>query len=132
MFLMILLIIEKHKMKKIGRITQQVIDLLGLSITADTPIFIGQKNTEHMKSRHPYEFEVYYPQIEDILSNPDYVGYNTHNGSIDYVKLFRVNSNYIQISVRISGSGQYFARTLFQLSTYKAERYIEQGALKSL
>lgn len=44
-------------MKEIGEITQSVIDLLGLGIPANTPIYIGEENIAHIKSRHPYEFE---------------------------------------------------------------------------
>lgn len=46
-------------MKKIGCFTQEVIDLLELNLKADTPIFIGDSNIEHIKSRHPYEYEKY-------------------------------------------------------------------------
>lgn len=119
-------------MKEIGEITQSVIDLLGLGIPANTPIYIGEENIAHIKSRHPYEFEAFFPHLSEILSDPNYVGYNTKNGSIDYVKLFCISGNYVQVSVRVSGSGRYFARTLFSLMTYKAERFIAQGTLKRL
>ena len=117
-------------MKEIGKITQRVIDLLGLGISANTPIYIGEKNIEHIKSRHPYEFEAYYSQIEEIIAEPDYVGQNIRNGSIDYVKVYCTNGNYIQVSVKVASSGKYFARTLFSLMTYKAERFIANGTLK--
>lgn len=53
--------------QKIGSFSQEVIELLELKITAGTPIYIGSSNIEHIKSRHPYEYEKYFPYISDIL-----------------------------------------------------------------
>lgn len=44
-------------MKKIDCFTQEVIDLLELNLKVDTPIFIGTSNIEHIKNRHPSEYE---------------------------------------------------------------------------
>lgn len=42
----------------IGYFHQPVIDLLNLpDLTTDTPILIGESNIEHIKNRHPYEYE---------------------------------------------------------------------------
>lgn len=116
-------------MKKIGVFTQNIIDLLRLDIEAGTAIYVGDQNIDHMKSRHPVEYEIYFPRISEIIDSPDYVCVNQKNQSIDYVKLFELNGEYIQVSVRVSAGGVYYAKTLFLLMTYKAERYIEQGTL---
>ena len=47
--------------QKIGSFSREVIELLQLDITAGTPIYIGSSNIEHIKSRHPYEYEKYFP-----------------------------------------------------------------------
>lgn len=60
--------------KQIGYFSQEIIDLLNLDMKAGTPIYIGESNIEHIKSRHPYEFEAYFSNIEEIISEPDYVG----------------------------------------------------------
>ena len=117
-------------MKKIGAFKKEIIDLLGLNIAADTPIYVGDQNIEHMQNRHPAEFEKYFFRIEEIIDDPDYVGVNEKNKSVDYVKLFMVDTEYVQVSVRVNATGIHNARTLFLLMTYKAERYIEQGTLK--
>lgn len=117
-------------MRIIGKFTQPIIDLLGLSMPAGTPIYLGEQNIEHMKMRHPYEFATYYSDIEEIVQHPDYVGYDRKNDSIDFVKLYEVDGSYVQIAVRASMNGNYFARTLFSLMTYKAEKYIRSGTLK--
>lgn len=119
-------------MEIVGYISQSVIETLGLKLKPDTPVFIGQSNIEHIKSRHPYEYDVYYKDIGMIINFPDYVGLNPKDDSILFVKLFKVNTDYVRVAVKITSSGKCFAKTLHSLSTCNAERYIEKGTLKKL
>lgn len=57
-------------MQKIGTFEKHIIELLELDIVPGTPIFIGESNVSHIKSRHPYEFDKYLPDIEHIVKNP--------------------------------------------------------------
>lgn len=117
----------------IGYFSQKVIDTLHLTtIAPGTPIFIGDSNIEHIKNRHPYEYEKYFPDIHEIISNPDYVGINPSDSSIAYVKEYFVASEYVKIAVRVTTKGTYFAKSLHALSSYNAERYISHGTLKRL
>ena len=106
-----------------------MIDTLNLSIKEGTPIYIGQNNIDHIKSRHEYEFDLYFNRIEEIIKEPDFIGKDPKNGSIDFVKLYNWGSDYVQLAIRVTGKGNYIARTLFMLATYKAEKYIKQGTL---
>ncbi|MCD7841180.1 MAG: hypothetical protein LUG56_01795 [Lachnospiraceae bacterium] len=119
-------------MKPIAYISQRVIELLGLNINADTPVYIGETNIEHIKNRHPYEYEHYLPDIGIIISEPDYVGLSPRDNSIFFVKLYEVHGNYVRVAVRATQSGTFYAKTLHILSTCNAERYIEKGTLKRL
>lgn len=38
--------------RKIGEFSRKIIDVLDLNIPANTPIYIGDSNIEHIKSRH--------------------------------------------------------------------------------
>ena len=118
--------------KKIGEFTQKIIDILGLNIHCGTPIYIGNSNIEHIKSRHPYEYEKYFCDIEDIIRSPDYIGQNPHDSSILFVRLYEICGEYIRVAVKIGPHGNYYAKTLHLLSTCNAERYIEKGTLKKL
>ena len=91
--------------KRIGTFSSKVIQLLHLDIPPGTPIYIGESNIEHIKKRHPYEYEKYFCDIEDILRNPDYVGRNPHDLSILFVKLYQMNGEYIRIAVKITSHG---------------------------
>ena len=118
--------------QKIGSFSQEVIELLRLDITAGTPIYIGSSNIEHIKSRHPYEYDKYFPYISDIISAPDYVGRSPSDESISFVKFFQIGEEYVRVAVRVTTNGTAFAKTLHLLSTVNAERYIEKGTLKAL
>lgn len=120
------------KMKIIGYISKDVIKTLGLNISPDTPVFIGESNIEHIKNRHPYEFDKYYKDISIIINSPDYVGINPKDDSILFVKLYNVDGEDVRVAVKIASGGKYFARTLHSLSTCNAERYLEKGTLKRL
>lgn len=118
-----------HGVKQIGKISQGVIDLLGLQLAYDTPILIGRANVEHIKNRHPYEYDKYYCDIEHILEKPDYVGRNPNDESIIFVKEYQVDAEYIRVAVKVTANNKCYAKTLHLLSTCNVERYIEKGTL---
>ena len=83
-----------------------------------------------MKSSHPSDYQKYSPYISAILSSPDYVGINNADSSIEYVKEFIQDNNYVKVAVRVSASGQYFARSIYVLNTNRVNNFIEKGTLK--
>ena len=117
---------------KIGVISETVIELLGLPIEPGTPIYLGQSNITHMQSRHPEDYERYGSCIGEIISSPDYVGINPSDGSIEYIKDFRVDNEYVKVAVRVSQRGTYFARSLFTRNRSKIDRFIASGKLQPL
>ena len=119
-------------MEPIAYISKEIIDLLELDIIPDTPVYIGDTNIEHIKNRHPYEYEKYFSDIGIIINSPDFVGLSPKDNSILFVKLYKINGEYVRVAVRITASGKCFAKTLHLLSTYNAERYMEKGTLKRL
>ena len=119
-------------MEIIGYISQSVIETLNLTLKPNTPVFIGESNIEHIKNRHPYEYDKYYKDISMIINSPDYAGLNPKDGSILFVKLYKINEEYVRLAVKITSANSCFATTLHSLSTCNAERYIEKGTLKKL
>lgn len=117
---------------KIGKIKQNIIELLELSISFDTPIFIGESNIKHMVNKHPYDFQKYSQHIEIILDSPDYVGINPKDCSIEYVKEFQIDNEFVKVAVRISTSGKYFVRSLYILNNNRVKNFIAKGTLKPL
>lgn len=74
-------------MKKItGYFSSDIINILGLNITEGTPIYIADSNIMHMKNSHPADYAKYGNDIPQIISNPDYVGVNAKDNSIEFTK----------------------------------------------
>lgn len=118
--------------KQVGTLQSSVIEALGLTEKMGTPIYLGKSNIEHMKSSHPADYEKYGGQIHLILEEPDYVGINPKDSSIEYVKEFFVNNEYVKVAVRVSVNGTYFARSLYVLNSNRVKNFISKGNLKPL
>jgi len=114
------------KIEKIGEFPSEVIDVLKLDIPKGTAIYIGESNIEHMKSRHPQEFEKYYSRLPRILSEPDYVGINPKDESIEFVKQF---GKHIKLAIRIANDGEYYARSLYMITSKRVANFIKDGKL---
>ncbi len=119
-------------MSPIAHFTQEIIDLLELPCEAGTPIYLGASNIEHMKQRHPKDYNQYSPILPDILNHPDYVGLNPKDKSVEFVKEVQVGEEYIKAAVRIALSGKYYARSLYLLQNNRVKNFIAKGTLKSL
>ena len=115
---------------KAGEITEAVINALGLSIAPCTPIYIGQSNIDHMKKKHPVEYIKYGSYIPEVIKAPDYVGVNPKDKSIEYVKDFPIDNDYVKVAVRVSKSGTHFARSIYILKTPRVHNFIAKGTLR--
>ena len=117
-------------MAVVGTISAKVASLLGLSIPAGTPIHLGQTNVAHMRQSHPDDYAKYGADITAILAAPDYVGLNPSDGSIEYVKEYVIDGDFVKLAVRVSGSGRYYARSLYVLNPQRVQNFINKGTLK--
>lgn len=117
-------------MKQVGKLHDNIINLLSLDYAPNTPIYLGQSNIDHMKKRHPVDFEKYGANITDIITKPDYVRQNPKDNSIEYVKEFEINNEYVKVAVRVSGSGVLYARSLYVLNRNRVKDFIAKGTLK--
>ena len=104
--------------------------ILNLDISGDRNIYFGDSNEQHMKSKHPKDYEKYGSQIEAILATPDYVGINASNNSIEYVKEFKIDNEFVKIAVRVTTHNKYYARTLYVLNNNRVNNFIQKGTLK--
>ncbi|MGN1478693.1 MAG: PBECR2 nuclease fold domain-containing protein [Acutalibacteraceae bacterium] len=120
------------KTGKIGQISEQVINALQIDVSPNTPIYIGETNIEHMKNRHYRDFEKYGEYIQEIITAPDFVGHNPKDNSIEYVKEFVIDNEYVKVAVRVSTNQRFFARSLYVLNRKRVQNFIEKGTLKPL
>ena len=119
-----------ERAKQVGKLSQRVIELLGLTLSEGRCILLGESNIAHMVSRHPEDYALYGEYIPLILSMPDYVALNTKDESIEYVKEVQMDDVYVKVAVRVSARGQLFARSVYRLNTNRAKNFIEKGTLK--
>ena len=91
---------------KVGTVSENVKKLLGLSSMGDDNIYMSATNITHMETSHPSDYAKYKDQIQNILAYPDYVGQNPNDNSIEYVKNFIIDNEYVKVAVRLS-SGSY-------------------------
>lgn len=119
-----------ERAKQVGKLSQRVIELLGLTLSEGRSILLGESNIAHMVSRHPEDYALYGEYIPLILSMPDYVALNTKDESIEYVKEVQMDDVYVKVAVRVSARGQLFARSVYRLNTNRAKNFIEKGTLK--
>lgn len=111
-------------MKQVGTFTPIIIQLLSLSTTADTPIYLGETNIIHMVDNHPDDYTKYFSMLEDILADPDWVIPDPDSDGIQFIK--QVDARII-VAVRASGSGRFFVRTLFSMTREKVSKYAARG-----
>ena len=119
-----------ERAKQVGKLSQRVIELLGLTLSEGRSILLGESNIAHMVSRHPEDYALYGEYIPLILSMPDYVALNTKDESIEYVKEVQMDDVYVKVAVRVSARWQLFARSVYRLNTNRAKNFIEKGTLK--
>lgn len=118
------------KVNIIGRFSKKIIDLLNLDIPENTNIYIGDQNREHMNKKHPHDYFYYNHLIPDIISNPDYVGIEHKNNSIEYIKEVSIDPNVIiKIAIRVSSNDKYFVRTMYNISDHKIQSALSKGYL---
>ena len=87
--------------KKIGVFSARIIEILELDIPAGTPIYITDSNIEHMKTFHSDDFAQYGSELNNIIANPDYVGKNAKDDSIEFTKEYYINGEYVLSLIHI-------------------------------
>ena len=100
----------------------------------ETIVYIGPQNIEHIRNKHPEDYEIYFKSISEIISSPDYYGRNLKDGSIELIKEFEIlEKEYVKVAVRISKKGKLFARTLYKLTdTERFEYQLSEGFYKKV
>ena len=116
------------KVGKVGTVNSKIISKLHLDTTV-SDIFIGQSNINHMIKKHPIDYEKYSKHLKSILNKPDYIRLNRKDGSIEYVKEFKINNEFVKVAVRVSNSDKWYVRSMYVLNNNRVRSYIEKGHL---
>lgn len=120
-----------NKRQLVGHISSKIVKALGLDVLAGTPIYISDNNILHIRETHSDAYMKYFNDLEDIISNPDYIGIaGVAIPSIEYVKQYKVNDEYVNIAVRATSNGIYYVRSMFIIEEGRLNDYIRKGKLK--
>ncbi|WP_335980673.1 PBECR3 domain-containing polyvalent protein [Fusobacterium polymorphum] len=98
----------------------------------ETIVYIGPQNIEHIRNKHPEDYEIYFKSISEIISSPDYYGRNLKDGSIELIKEFEISEKkYVKVAVKVSKRGKLFAKTLYVLTNSERFEYqLSEGYYK--
>jgi len=117
---------------QIGFISKEVSKTLGLHQLENAPIFLGESNIKHMQKRHFNDYMKYQSEIVNILIAPDYVGVNAKDGSLEFVKEFMIDGEFVKVAVRVSQNNVLYARSLYVLNSNRVKNFIAKGTLKKV
>lgn len=65
-------IAEVHNVRYIGKIDKELYSCVTVDIKTED-VVITDAQIQHVKDRHPSDYERYFKYAEDILKNPDYI-----------------------------------------------------------
>ncbi|MCL2819509.1 MAG: PBECR2 nuclease fold domain-containing protein [Oscillospiraceae bacterium] len=121
-----------HKTRLIGVVSSTVVSALGKDnkiYKVGDAIYLGKNNIKHMKQRHSKTFNKYCSKLSQIISEPDYVGINNEDNSLEYVKIF---NDHVKLVVRIAGDEKLYIRSMYTVYQSRTEFFIKSGRLKLL
>ena len=116
--------------KIVGYISETVNKMLSLGINPNTPIYLSDNNIVHIRECHSDAYIKYFDDLEEIIRDPDYIGIaGVSIESIEYVKRYEINEEYVNVAVRASKGGTYYIRTMFIIEDGRLNDYIKKGKL---
>lgn len=118
--------------REIGKLNFKVIKLLNLNFKEELPIILGDTNINHMKRQHPNDYQKYGKHISEIVANPTYVAKNPNQGSVEYIKEYKIDNEFVLVAVRVTNNGRMFARTLFRMTEQKKNTYLNKRICKKI
>ena len=71
----------------------------------------------------------YHDKLSQIISEPDYIGINDEDGSLEYVKIF---DDHVKLAARIAGDEKLYVRTMYTVLESRTDYFIDSDKLKPL
>lgn len=115
-----------HEIQVVGKLQQEIIDLLGLTLVAgDILMYPGA--IKHIQRKRPDDFIKYFQRIPEIISEPDYVG--VHPGEPDSVEFVKVLDDDVLVAVKLAPEGYLFLSSMYALAPAKVPKRLKSGRL---
>lgn len=90
-------------MEYIGKIDKEKFKLITKDITTEE-VILTDKQVEHIKERHPNDYELYFKYFKDIVEDPDYVIKDTKPNTGFLLKEFNEENKKFQLVLRLHTS----------------------------
>lgn len=115
-----------NKIQVVGKLRQEIIDLLGITLVAgDILMYPGA--IKHIQRKRPDDFNKYFQRIPEIISEPDYVGVHpTEHDSVEFVKVI---DNDVLVAVKFSPEGYLYLSSMYALTPVKVPKRLKSGRL---
>ncbi len=94
---------EGKELQYIGKIDKEKFKDITDDITTDE-VILTDKQVEHIKERHPNDYEQYFKYIKDIVENPDYIIRDTKPDTGFLLKKFEKDNKRFQLILRLHTS----------------------------
>lgn len=91
-------------MQYIGKIDKEKYKLITEDITTED-VILTDKQVEHIKERHPKDYEQYFKYISEIVENPDYIIRDTKPNTGFLLKEFLDKNKRFQLILRLHTRG---------------------------
>lgn len=115
-----------HEIQIVGKLRQEIIDLVGITLTAgDILMYPGA--IKHIQRKRPDDFVKYFQRIPEIVSDPDYVG--VHPGEPDSVEFVKILDDDILVAVKLAPEGYLFLSSMYTLTRAKVPKRLKSGRL---
>ena len=87
-------------MQYIGQIDKEKYKLITKDITTNE-VILTDKQIEHIKMRHPNDYERYFKYLKEIIEEPDYIIKDTKPNTGFLLKEFAVDDKRFQLILRL-------------------------------
>lgn len=94
---------EDKELQYIGKIDKARFKNITEDITTDE-VILTDRQVEHIKERHPNDYEQYFKYIKDIVENPDYIVRDTKPNTGFLLKEFTEDDKRFQLILRLHTS----------------------------
>lgn len=94
---------EEKELQYIGNIDKEKFKSITEDITTNE-VILTDKQVEHIKERHPNDYEQYFKYIKDIVENPDYIIRDTKPNTGFLLKEFVEDDKRFQLILRLHTS----------------------------
>lgn len=115
-------------MQYIGKINQELFKNISNDITTKD-VILTDKQIDHIKVRHPNDYEKYFKYIKDIVENPDYIIRDSKPNTGFLLKEFKNVEKRFQLILRLHTSKDNLGYknsiiTFLKISEKKYNQYI--------